>query len=439
MQSSNLHSFVMGAPMLKEFSVNFSNFLLSLSDAIDLANSQIASHQMRTAFIAWQIGKAATLAKKRIENLFIAALFHDIGALSLEDKIDLHRFEKVDVDTHCILGEALFELTPLFAPAKKIVRDHHKPWRLWDASIDTPEILEAQILNLADYLERLIDRNRYILHQVDGLEEKILSLAGGQIHPDVVNVFMGISGREDFWLDVSSPRLYSILLHSGPFRGMEIHYDNIFSIAALFRNTIDFKSRFTATHSTGVAECAVILSRIFGLTEAEIMHMELAGYFHDLGKLAVPNGILEKPGKLTKDEFAVMRQHTYFTYTVLNSIGGLNHIAELAAFHHEKLDGSGYPFHIGAEKIDTGARIMAVSDIFTAIAEDRPYRKGMERKKIESVLRAQVENNALDQRIVNLLIENFEEISIQVREKQLVSREIFEIKFSNLQQDTTEY
>jgi HD-GYP domain-containing protein (c-di-GMP phosphodiesterase class II) len=105
--------------MLKELSINFGNFLLSLSDSIDLASSQIASHQMRTVFIAWQIAKTASLPKERIENLFNASLFHDIGALSFEYKIKIHKFENIDLDTHCILGEALFESAPLFDPAKK--------------------------------------------------------------------------------------------------------------------------------------------------------------------------------------------------------------------------------------------------------------------------------------------------------------------------------
>lgn len=268
------------------------------------------------------------------------------------------------------------------------------------------------------------------MHQVDDLSETITAASGDLIHDDVVSLFLGIAGREDFWLDLSSPRLYSILLHSGPFRRAEIGYDNIFSIASLFRNTIDFKSRFTATHSTGVAECAAMLAKIFGLTDAEVKQIQIAGYFHDVGKLAVPNSILEKPAKLTNCEFAVIRQHTYFTYSVLDTIGGLDHIAEWAAFHHEKLDGSGYPFHVSSEKINTGSRIMAVSDIFTAIAEDRPYRKGMERKQIETILKSQVATNALDKKMVNLLIENFEEISSQVKEKQIISREVFEMKFS---------
>jgi len=418
------------ADMLQEFIAKFGNFLLSLSDAIDIASPQIASHQMKTAFLAWKIAQAARLPEDKIEKLYLAALLHDIGALSLEEKIQLHTgFDEIDLDTHCILGEALFDLSPLLAPAAKIVRYHHKPWQAWVESIDPPNVLESQTLYLADILERSIVRDKYILHQIDELKSKAVSLSGSEIHPDVVNVFMEISRQEDFWLDLTSPRLYSLLLHFGPFRRVEIDQKDIFSIASIFRHIIDFKSRFTATHSTGVAECAVMLSRYFGFTDSEIAQMEIAGYFHDLGKLAVPNSILEKPGKLTKEEFEVIKQHTYFTYTVLSTIGGLGLIAEWAAFHHEKLDGSGYPFHVTEERINIGARIMAVADIFTALAEDRPYRRGMERRQIEDILKSQTANKALDGSIVNILLENFEEIWTNVKSKQMISKDIFEKKF----------
>lgn len=416
--------------MLQVPTVKFSNFLLSLSDAMDIASPPIASHQMRTAFIAWKLAMGAGLPVDKIEKIYMAALLHDIGALSLEEKGRLHAgFEAVNPDVHCILGEALFELSPLLKSSAKIVRHHHTAWQDWNMTIDSPEVTESQILLLADEIERAISRKEYILHQVDKLNAEVVSLAGSKVHPDIVDIFMQISHYEDFWLDLTSPRLYSLLLHYGPFRLVEIEQKDIFSIASIFRHIIDFKSRFTATHSTGVAECAVILSRYFGLTDSEIAQMEIAGYFHDLGKLAVPNSILEKPGKLTNEEFQIIKQHTYFTYTVLNTIGGLGLIAEWAAFHHEKLDGSGYPFHITADKINTGARIMAVSDIFAALSEDRPYRGGMKRKRIEEILILNTVNKSLDKRIVNILLENFENISAKVQSKQNASKEFFEKKF----------
>ncbi len=416
--------------MLQEFNVKFSNFLLSLSDAIDIASFRIASHQMRTAFIAWKLAQTANLPKEQVERIYLAALFHDIGALSLEEKVQLHiGFEDIDTDTHCILGEALFELSPLFKPSARIIRYHHTAWQDWHESLDSNDVTEAQIVYLADIIERTIKRDTYILHQTEDINSHISSISGTEIHRDLTDVFMQISKQEDFWLDLVSPRLYSLLLHFGPFRRFEIGEQDIYSIASIFSHLIDFKSRFTATHSTGVSECAIILSKYLGLTDSETLQMEIAGHLHDLGKLAVPNSILEKQGKLTKEEFAVIKQHTYFTYTVLNTIGGLGVIPEWAAFHHEKLDGSGYPFHISAEKISIGSRIMAVADIFTALAEDRPYRQGLDRDKLSEILQFQVDNNAIDGRIVNVLLDNYSEIQSTVKEKQQISREIFEEKF----------
>ncbi len=425
--------------MLRELNVKFSNFLLSLSDAMDIASPQIASHQIRTSFIAWKLALQAGLPEESIERIYLAALLHDIGALSLEEKVRLHAgFEDINPDTHCILGEALFELSPLLRPSAKIVRYHHRPWSEWDEPITSQLVVESQTLFLADEIERSISRKEYILHQTERINSKISALAGTKIHADVIDVFMQISGQEDFWLDLSSPRLYSLLLHFGPFRNIEIQRKDVYSIASIFRHIIDFKSRFTATHSTGVAECAVLLSQYMGFTEAEIGQMEIAGYFHDLGKLAVPNSILEKPGKLTKEEFDLIKQHPYFTYTVLSTIGGLDDIAEWASFHHEKLDGSGYPFHVTSDKINIGARILAVADIFTALAEDRPYRRGMGRKEIEKILMSQAIARSLDRRIVKVLLDNFGEISSRVRLKQEESIEIFEKKFEKIKKADTE-
>ena len=119
-----------GIFMLQEVNVKFSNLLLSLSDAIEIANPIIASHQMRTSFLAWKIAFSAKLPKDKIEKIYLASLLHDIGALSLEEKIQLHTgFEEIENDTHCIIGESLFELSPLLSPAANIVRHHHKSWQ----------------------------------------------------------------------------------------------------------------------------------------------------------------------------------------------------------------------------------------------------------------------------------------------------------------------
>lgn len=414
--------------MLKEPSVNLCNLLLSLSDAVDLASPTIATHQIRTAFIAWQMAVQGGLSDASIEKLFIAALFHDIGALSPEDKVDLHKFECRDITAHCIWGEALFRLSPFFSPAAGIVRHHHTPWKKWD-SLDATDALESQILNLADHLERHIRRDVYILHQRDALTDAMVELSGTLFHKDIVALFTELSVREDFWLDIVSPRLFSTILCSGPFSNARISIRDTTTLASIFRNIIDFRSVFTATHSTGVAECVRILAGLFGFNDAEVSKMELAGNFHDIGKMAVPNAILNKPGRLSREEFAIVKQHTYFTYNILRSIGGLDDVAAWAGFHHEKLDGSGYPFHITSDAIDTGGKIMAVADIFTALMENRPYRKGLTRAAIEKLLANEAVEKKLAPRIVELLLDNYQEISSRVEDCQTASRLVFEENF----------
>jgi HD-GYP domain-containing protein (c-di-GMP phosphodiesterase class II) len=404
--------------MYPKVSVNLGNLVLSLSDALDLAFTSLAMHQQRTAFIAWELGRLAKLEKERLENIFIAALLHDVGALSLEEKKSLHDNETTDVERHCICGHSLFKSNPWLSPCADIVRHHHKGWVMWEEPRDTPDVFDAQILFLADYLERQVDRKTYILHQDEELCNRLKALEGKQIGKEIVDLFLEASRREEFWLDLTSPRLYSLLLHNGPFKTIDVDLSSILVFAELLSMIVDFKSPFTATHSSGVAKCAMLLAMMIGMAESEVTLMEAAGLLHDLGKLAIPNSILEKPAGLTHAEMAVMKQHTYHTFTILSSIGGLQMIAEWSAYHHERLDGKGYPFKREAHEISLGARIMAVSDIFTALAEDRPYRKGMDAGRIKDILQEQASGGIQDRRIITLLLENVAEIRQVVTERQ---------------------
>jgi HD-GYP domain-containing protein (c-di-GMP phosphodiesterase class II) len=219
-----------------------------------------------------------------------------------------------------------------------------------------------------------------------------------------------------------------LLLHYGPFQTIEVDINNIAIFAKLVGMIVDFKSPFTATHSSGVAQCSMLLAEMAGMSESEVKLIEIAGLLHDLGKLVVPNSILEKPGGLTQSEMAVVKQHTYHTFSILTTIAGLQMIAEWGAYHHERLDGKGYPFRREAHEINLGARIMAVSDIFTALAEDRPYRKGMEAERIKSILQDQASRGIQDPRIIKLLLENMEEVCKAVTERQEQARHYYQIE-----------
>ena len=118
-----------------------------------------------------------------------------------------------------------------------------------------------------------------------------------------------------------------------------------------------------------------------------------------------------------------MKGHTYHTFHILNTIGGMPQMSEWAAFHHERLDGKGYPFWHEAKDLTLGARIMAVADIFTAITEDRPYREGMPCEKVVSILDNQVQNGALDGDVVSVLKDDYDTIDGTRQQEQAEYRE----------------
>lgn len=186
--------------------------------------------------------------------------------------------------------------------------------------------------------------------------------------------------------------------------------ENLRRVAEIFARAIDRKSVFTRRHSRGVARVAALLAKVMGFDHEGIAMMEVAGLLHDVGKLSIPDDILEKPAPLTREEFSVIRQHTYFTFCFLQAAGAPSVIRRWAGHHHEKLNGSGYPFHLEAVEISKGSRIMAVADIFTALHEDRPYRSSMEKMDIERILRKMAAENDLDCGVVDCLFDIYPEL-----------------------------
>jgi HD-GYP domain-containing protein (c-di-GMP phosphodiesterase class II) len=112
-----------------DLTIDLNQLMLALSDLADLANPVIAQHQQRTAMIAGELAKAAGVSPRLTANIYAAALLHDLGALSVEEKTAVHRFEAIDPETHCIRGSILLANTPWFKQLASIVRHHHTPWR----------------------------------------------------------------------------------------------------------------------------------------------------------------------------------------------------------------------------------------------------------------------------------------------------------------------
>ncbi len=208
--------------------------------------------------------------------------------------------------------------------------------------------------------------------------EVIEKRAGKWFDPDLVKAAKSLAHTGALWSGLKSENLLSEVGALEPRDShLLVNEEMLDNVCLAFAEVIDAKSPFTYRHSNGVAQAAVGIAGQLGMPAEEINLIRRAALLHDIGKLSVPNTILEKPDKLTESEWQVVRKHPYYTLEILSRIPGFADLSDIAAAHHEKLDGSGYFRHWGAEQLTMPARILAVADVYDALAARRPYRDAL--------------------------------------------------------------
>lgn len=404
---------------------------MCLSNAMDLISPAVVDHHKRVAYIASSISDEMGLSEEIRKDLVLAGILHDIGAISLKDRLDALYFETDFANPHAELGYRLIKTFDIFSNIAPMVRYHHLPWDNGNGSYFMGEQipLASHILHLADRVAVLPNAKEEILKQSKKICKKITQGVGDKFVPELIDIFSSLSKRESFWFDVVSSSISQILAKSTKTEMIELNLEELLSLARLFGKIIDFRSRFTASQSSGVAATSEGLAILSGMKEQDQRLMKIAGYLHDLGKLAIPSEILEKPGKLTTEENNTIKRHAYYTYRIIETVKGLDVINTWASFHHERPDSRGYPFKHRGENLPLGSRIMAVADVFTAITEDRPYRLGMSKENALRTLQQMAGDFALDPDIVSVLEQNYDEINaIRITAQSEESREYEEFR-----------
>ncbi len=390
--------------------VNLYDLLICLTNAEDLVSPELRFHHQQVAYLAYKIAERVGIPERGRKNLMLAGLLHDIGALSANERLELLENEPPTANSHAFRGAHLLEGFLPLSQAAGIIKYHHLPWNYGEGKtyMKREVSLLSHILHLADRVCVQVDKSQNVLGQAQRIRESILSKKGSIFAPKLVDAFLELSVEEYVWLDISYNPLLYILPEIVQFDTVEMDMEQVIDLTSIFSKIIDYRSPFTATHSAGVAAIAERIAELAGFSGDECKMMRVAGNLHDLGKIAVRNAVLEKQDRLNAEEFNEIRSHTFYTFRLLQAINGFETINKWASFHHEKLNGRGYPFHLKDNEIPLGSRVMAVADIFTAITEDRAYRKGMPPEQAARVLRQMTANGSICPYVVSLVLENFD-------------------------------
>ena len=168
-------------------------------------------------------------------------------------------------------------------------------------------------------------------------------------------------------------------------------------------NALDLRDKETEGHTQRVVDMTLRIAQSLGIDDDELTHIRRGALLHDIGKMGIPDSILLKPGPLTKEEWAIMRQHPTYAYNLLYPITHLRPALNIPYYHHEKWDGSGYPQGLEGDQIPLAARIFAVVDVWDALTSDRPYRKAWTSKKALEYIREQ-SGKHFDPKIVEVFL-----------------------------------
>lgn len=383
--------------------LNLREVTYALSEALDYVGIDDTMHGKRVAFMAAEIGKRLGWPAERINDLIVAGMMHDCGVSSTD--VHDHLVSELDWDNsqaHCIRGSALLEKVGIYRDYAQAIFYHHTHWDEMPPTLDAVTMENANLIYLVDRVDALrVQIGDADAHQRAQIGDMIRKYAGKMFSPELVDAYTFCAQADSFWFYLESEAL-SGYLHEWLEKGSseEVPFESIKAVAMMFADVVDAKSTFTTEHSYGVASLGRYIARGLELGREIEERVELAALLHDLGKLRVADAILNKQGPLNEDERLKMNRHGFDSHMILRKIKGMHDIARIASLHHEYLNASGYPYHLTAAEIPLEARVLAVADIFQALIQDRPYRRGLYAEGALEILRQMVGDGRLDPRIV---------------------------------------
>ncbi|MGD8109310.1 HD domain-containing phosphohydrolase [Vibrio sp. TRT 17S01] len=415
----------------ESFSVDLKHALIWVARALDYVGIDDANHGHRVAYIAYECAKQLGWEKKKQEFCFMAGLLHDCGvSQSAEHKNLVSAMTPNDVQRHCRIGYQSLSECELLIPFANIVLYHHTPWAELE-SIEVPPFEKdiAALIFLADRLDFL--RARFLADQDSDLiilkKNEITGMLNEQkgklFRPDLVETLAILMKKDGFWYSMVPEHIENIpiLFKHLDWLQTDLSLTKLVALGRFIAGIVDAKSPFTYQHSLKVAELSEYLANKMHLPTSTAQMLYVSGLVHDIGKLRTPDEILHKPGKLTMAEYAHIKKHTIDTEIALNMVFPDSKIGDWAVSHHERLDGSGYPYNKTEAELDLPSRIIAIADIFQALSQQRPYRERLNTSEINAIMQPMIDQKMLDPDVYQCLKDNIEEcFHISVSEDALI-------------------
>jgi len=418
--------------------LRISELLAALSHALDLTEGHPPGHANRSCIIGMRIAQALGLSAEQQTNLHHALLLKDAGCSSNAQRVhelfggddhevkravwqrDWRRFaEQVSyalryTERRGNLAARLRKLTVLAAKGPRgggelfrircdrgaqialamgfprqtaqAIRSMDEHWDgggYPDGLRQQAIPLESRIINLAQVAE--------IFFEIGGPAlalETVARRSGRWFDPELARVFARIAMPPGFWYALRAEDLIPAVTALRPAPSSVVTDPaTLERIALAFAWVIDAKSHYTYEHSEGVSALAGRIGERLAFSTEETARLRQMALLHDIGKLAVPNRILDKRGPLTDEEFTIVRTHPRHTAEILSRVPIFDELAIEAGSHHERMDGRGYHRGVAAGTLSASARALAVADVAEALGSDRPYRQGMPPDTVAQVLR----------------------------------------------------
>ena len=388
--------------------IDIIGLLSAFSFALDCVEAELihvtSNHGKRVAYMSVCMAEKMGVSDDALRDLAACALLHDNALtqyINEEFYSDISNIDTLKVSSdditprqlgmHCIYGEKNLEKYPFKTGVKDVILYHHEeadgsgPFeKKW-----TEVPLFARIIHFSDMLDAFCKAQKFdedvfnkAVHFIEKNKDK-------RFDSEVTKMFFDAFDKDEF-SRLGDEHIEEYFWEKVPCEKSFYSFNVLKDLADLFAKIIDYKSEFTSRHSLGVARTASKISEIMGYDKVICDKMYLAVTLNDVGKI-------------TDEEFAKMKNHAGYTYMILSKVDGFEEIRDIAAFHHERLDGSGYPFGKMADELTTLQRIMACADIYQALTEKRPYKDGMNHDKACEILKDMADKNWIDKNITEVI------------------------------------